>query len=341
MASTTANVIILDPLKVIQCLNDEQFEQMIEEWQTYYKGTKYQRVEGMGCAGDKGRDIKCTGIGLFKDLYIFQAKAYNKKLGKTQIFPEIAKCVFNTFKQEYSIPREYRFVSSLGVSPTVSDLFADPAKLKQELKANWNNMCSTKIQSSTTILLSGDFLTYVDNFDFSIFNYISPQEFIDDFKKTNYFSKYFSQLNKPRPLTQMPEQIKNKESKYIGKIVEAYDERFQLPSKDVTKLKETNPKLWEDFNRHRFCFYSAEFLSAYSREVYAPDTQWFEGVKDEVFYGIIQDLQEEAKDGLERLNKVMRTASSLKVGDDKGQNSISVTVQDRRGICHHLANEKD
>jgi hypothetical protein len=341
MAGNVKNTLILDPLRVIQSLDNDQFEQMIEDWQTYYKGTKYQRVERTGGTGDKGRDVRCTGIGLFKDRYIFQAKNYNKKLNKSDIFPDIAKCCYNCFKNVYDVPKEYKFLSPLGVTPTVSDLFADSFKLKEELKTNWTNMCESKLEESHRIPLEGDLLTYFDNFDFSIFNYVSPQEFIEDFKKTCYYTKYFLQLNKPRPLTQMPELIADKELKYIGKILEAYDEYLEQHVENVTKLKETNPKLWADFNRHRYCFYSAEFLSAYSREIFAPETQWFEGVKEEVYYGIIQDIEEDAKNGFERLNKVMKRVGELNISANNQQISIAVTIQDRRGICHHLANDRD
>jgi hypothetical protein len=334
------NVIILEPLRVLRSLNDDQFEHMIEEWQSYYKGKKYTRVEKMGGAGDKGRDIRCTG-GVLNDLYIFQAKNYNHKLGKKDVFPDIAKCCFYSFRGYYQVPREFTFVSPLGVSPDVSDIFADKARLKQEVKDNWNKMCASKITKPDRILLEGDLLTYVDNFNFSIFNYLTPQEIIDGVKETNCYAMYFGQLNKARPLSETPpEQIAEKELVYTGKIVEAYADYLGEPI-DIAKIKEAYPELWADFKRHRDYFYNAESLQRFSRDIYTPESQWFEAVKNEVYHAIINYVKADAKHGFERLTNVMNCVNPLSVVICNMPVSIPVQLPDRRGVCHHLANERE
>lgn len=341
MANNTKNVIILEPLRVLLSFNDDQFEQMIEEWQTCYKGTNYKRVERIACTGDKGRDIRCTGIGLLNDLYIFQAKNYHHRLGISDIFPDMAKCCYYTYKGEYQVPRKFTFVSPLGVSPTVSDLFDDKTRLKKVFKNNWDKMCASKINKPKRIALEGKLLSYVDDFNFAIFNYVTPQELVDELKKTCYYVKYFQQLNKTRPLTKTPKEIEEKELVYIGKIIEAYDEYLGRHIEDVNKLKEISPQLWVDFKRHRDYFYSAETLSRFSRDIYSPESQWFEQIKEELYHAIIQDIEEDAKNGFDRLNKVMKRAVSLSIGVDNQPHSIGVLVQDRKGICHHLANERE
>lgn len=50
----------LDPLRMLRVYNNEQYEEMIEDWQREYLGTKYTRVERLGGPGDKGRDVLCT-----------------------------------------------------------------------------------------------------------------------------------------------------------------------------------------------------------------------------------------------------------------------------------------
>jgi hypothetical protein len=342
MDENPKNVIILEPLRVLRSFNDDQFEQMIEEWQTFYKGKKYKRVERIGGAGDKGRDIRCTGNGLLEDLYIFQAKNYNHKLGKSDVFPDIAKCCYYTFRGDYKTPLEYKFISPLGISPDLDKLFADRAQLKKELIESWDTMCASKIHKSNKILLEGDLLVHVDSFNFSIFGYVTPQELIDGVKETCYYIKYFGQLNKTRPLADAPPpEIAKNELVYIGKIIEAYDEYLGKHIENIIKLKEIDPALWNDFNRHREYFYSAEVLRTFSRDVYPPDSQWFEGVKLEVYHAIIQDIEDDAKNGFERLKNVMNRMTSLIVGSAIAPTAIPIYIQDRKGLCHHLANERE
>lgn len=342
MAENPKNVIVLEPLRVLRSFNDDQFEQMIEEWQTYYKGKKYKRVMRPAGTGDKGQDIRCTGNGLLEDLYIFQAKNYNHKLGASDVFPDMAKCCFYTFIGEYKTPIEYKFVSPLGISPDLDKLFADRAQLKKELIDRWNTLCASKINKPNKILLEGDLLAHVEKFNFAIFGHITPQELVDGIKETCYYTKYFGQLNKARPLAVAPPpEIAQNELVYIGKIMDAYDEYLGKHVEDVNKLKEINPMLWNDFNRHREYFYSAEVLRTFSREVYPPDSQWFEGVKQEIYHAIIQDIEADAKNGFERLRKVMDRMTSLTVGGANLQTSIPIYVQDRRGLCHHLANDSE
>ena len=55
--------------------------------------------------------------------------------------------------------------------------------------------------------------------------------------------------------------------------------------------------------------------------------------------GIINTIDEDAKDGFERLRKVLDRATSLQITDNPLVGSSN--INDRKGICHHLANEKD
>jgi hypothetical protein len=330
--------LVLDPMKMLRCFDDDKFEAMVEDWQRSYIGIKYQRVERFGSANDKGRDIVCTGMS--NELYIFQRKNYNKKLGLSDILPEIGKCCYHCYLGAYNIPKEYRFVSPLGVSPSVADLFSKPFELKNLLKENWARMCQTKIKSNPIPLIPA-LEAFIDTIDFSIFNYKSPKEFIDDFGKTCYFSQYFMIIIKSRPLPRpAPEEEAKFESIYISKLLAAYSDYLNENINDRRKLEQTNKELFDDFKKHREYFYSAESLAEFSREIYPPDEEWFEQVKEEFYQGIIREVREDAKHGFERLGKVLRRAQDLNIGSGKLLAS-EIKTQDRMGICHHLANERD
>lgn len=338
MILNTSNL-VLDPRRILQSFNDDQFEQMICDWQSFYKNTKYSRVELLGASGDKGRDVKCTGLN--GELYIFQCKNYQKKLGPHIVFPEIGKCFYHVLKGDYTFPVEYRLVSPLGVTSAMTDLFDNPIKLKLQLKAKWSSLCEKKICSQKVPLDAG-LETLIDKTNFSVFNYVSPEEFLEDFKKTCYFSKYFLIINKPRPLGpySAPKHIRESELVYITKLLAAYSDYLDNNIEDETCLRETNPVLYEDFKRHRFYFYSAESLAQYSREIYPPEDQWFEQVKEEFYHGIIDEIHEDAKHGFEKLKKVIMRAAVLNISLAQKSRGL-IRVQDRKGICHHLANERD
>ncbi len=328
--------LVLEPKRVLCSLNDEQFEEMIYDWQNTYKGKRYARLEWLGGPGDKGRDVKCTWVN--GDISIYQCKNYEGKLGPSDIFPEIGKCCYHSFNGDYPTPIEYIFVSPHGVSPNVSDLFSDPLELKKQLKANWSTACQPKVH----VQLGGNIEAFIDNMDFSIFNHVSPKEFLEDFEKTCYYSKYFKDIKKPRPLGpyKAPDNIHEKELVYIAKILSAYGEYLHENIEDEKKLKALDPNLYEDFKRHRFYFYSADCLAQYSREVYPPETPWFDNCKEEFYHGIIDEIIEDANHGYERLKRVIRRAAELSVS--LGENpSVRLRLQDKKGICHHLANERD
>lgn len=329
----------LDPLKLLQVFSEEDYEEIIEEWQRDYLGERYSRVERVGGTGDKGRDIICTTKD--NDCFIYQCKHYNRKLNKSDILTEIGKCCYYCFKEDYRIPKRYYFVSPQGVTTQVMDLFNSPDNLKEELKINWKNRCRSKISSSQLIELEGDLLSFIGEMDFSIFNYVSPNEFIEYFKTTPHYTKRFGRLYKPRKLiTDAPKEIREDELTYIKKILDAYSDHLGKHIEDEKKLQEIDPKLRTDFDRQRLYFYSAEYLAAHSRETYAPEWESFEKLKDEIYHAIIEEIEEDAKNGFERLKKVLKRAGELTISANNPLSS-EVNIKDRKGVCHHLANERE
>jgi hypothetical protein len=338
MAEGSSNGPVLDPLRVLRVFSEDQYEDMIGDWQRGYLQTKYARVENIGGPTDKGRDVICTDYQGASHFY--QCKHYDRKLAKNDIFPEIGKCCYYSFTKKYPVPKKYYFVSPQGVTPDVRDLFAAPEILKQEIIDQWSKKCQSKI-TSNPVLLEGDFLSFVTQFDFSIYNYVAPEEFLADFKTTPYYTKWFGKISKPRKLiSAAPDIISPNESTYIRKILDAYSDYLGKHIDDEKRLKETDPELWNDFNRQRLYFYSAEYLAAYSRDIYAPEFEWFEQLKQEFYHGIIDEIQQDAINGFERLRKVLSRAVLINTSSSNPLTSEAKTL-DKKGICHHLANERD
>lgn len=332
--------LLLDPEMMLRCIrDDDKFEAMIRDWQSVQIGKKYTRVEKLGGANDKGRDIACTG--LTGELYIYQCKNYHRLLKLSDILPEIGKVCYYCYRGDYQIPKEYWFMSPMGLVNTVADLIHKPQELKSALKTHWPKMCQSKI-CAETIMLTPQLSTFIGAMNFALFDYYSPDRFIKEFQETPYFSHYFLQIIKPRPFVRpVSEEIDKRELPYIRKLLDAYSDYLGKNIDDCKKLQETDGTLFQDFKRQRQNFYSADCLAEYSREVYPRESLWFERVKDEFFEGIIDDIvAEDCKHGFERLRRVLKRATELKIGSGKLLDS-AIMVQDRKGICHHLANERD
>lgn len=329
----------LDPIKLLQAMSPDDYEDVIEEWQRDYLEKKYVRVERLGGTGDKGRDIVCTKEN--GNWINYQCKRYLKRLTPSIALIEMGKLLYYCSKSDFQPPEKYYFISPKGVTVKLRDLLNDSDSLRNEIKTKWNTSCRTKILTNTPIELEGGLLDYIDNFDFSIFDYISEKEFLDDFKKTPHYTKHFGLLIKPRPIIEekdIPKKIETSELTYIKKILDAYSDYLETNIEDATKLGGF-PDILKNFNRQRLYFFSAEYLCAYSRETYAEELQCIEKLKDDIYHSIIDDIEDDAKNGFERLKKVLKRASDLTI-----QNNLlssEITVKDKKGICHHLANERD
>ena len=339
----TENTIImanLDPMAILSIGSPDNYEQMIEEWSSSYlkeKCGKYIRIENLGGAGDKGRDIVAT-INEDGDWDNYQCKHYGKKLSPSMIWVEIAKICYYVFRGDYVCPKKYYFVSPKGVGSDLRDLLQKPIELRGGLICNWDKYCKLKITTTEEVELTGEFKTFIESFDFSIFDHITPLEFIEQFKQTPYYTKRFGRLSKPRPLTDCPQEIKDCELEYIGKILCAYSEHLDGHLESYEEL-EKHPDLKKHFNRQRYCYYEAQTLKEFSREIHDPALGHFEKYMEEIYSGIIDEIEDDAKNGFVRLKNVLKRAAQIQISNNPL--SSDVKVNDRHGMCHHLANERE
>jgi hypothetical protein len=340
--SKAQNINKVDPdsyLKLIQSVGSTKFEEIVYEWVWGCMRNRYQKVAYIGGPNDKGRDI-IGYIDYKNDIWEgYQCKNYKDKLTPSDLWPEIGKLCYNCFRKELNIPKKYFFISPFGVSAAVNDLLRNPSKLKEGLIKNWDKSCKTKLIHETKISLEGDLRNYVYNFDFSIFDSIDPQDFLDEYTKTRFFTRRFGILTIPRPEPKpAPAEPEEHEATYIRKILDAYED-YLSKHVDSHKNLEEYPELKEHFERQRNYFFSAEALKEFARDITDPQSNSFEKLKTELYEGIIDTIQEDAENGFVRLKKVLARADTLQFTD----NSLSphLSLMDKKGICHHLANEKE
>lgn len=323
----------IDQLKVVSA---ESFEDIIREWIAGYCKTKYSKVRKPAGAGDKGRDV----IAFLNDKGAwdnYQCKHYNHPLNPGDIWLELGKLCYYTFYEHYTLPEKYYFVAPQGVGNVLGDLLDDSKKLKSEFISKWEEKCKKKITSTGDVELTTELKKYIESIDFTIFTSLDPQELIEQHKQTNYYAARFGgglqRRNKP-----VISSFEDKEYslKFIEQLFEAYSDHINIP---ISKLEDLRPHsdYFEHFNRNRNCFYWAEALNQFSRDHLPPKNTCFEDLKEEVYYGVVDTCMSNHKSGYENVVKTTSEATKLYLSGNALLEKAQ--IQDKIGICHHLANE--
>ncbi len=329
----SSGVPISKPLRVTT-FSPEEWESFTEEWASSLKGS-YARVARFGGSGDQGVDV----VGFLSDTGWdggwdnYQCKRYDHPLRPSDIWVEIGKIIYYSYKNEYPVPRKYHFVASQGVGTSLQKLLANPEKLKEEAKANWDKYCQTQITTTANISLEGELLDWLETFNFSIFSLKSVVDLIDGHAKTPFHSVRFGGGLPLRPnVTPPPEAHHVGESRYVQQLFNAYSDHLGTLVKDVSVLSSS---LSDHFSRQRVCFYHAESLRNFSRDTVPEGT--FESLQDEIFHGVIDICDSDHGDGLARMRATVSQAA--KIQTESNPLKSAVLVQDKQGICHQLANE--
>jgi hypothetical protein len=326
----------VEPLQRILLYSADEWERFIEEWASACLKTEYKRVQRFAGPNDRGIDI----AGFTDDRMLagvwdnFQCKHYDHPLYPVDAWPEIGKILWHSFKGHYKPPRKYFFVAPREVGTTLSQFLSHPAALKSEVPKIWDKHCRDKITDQGAIPLAGEFATYVEQFDFSIFKVKAIREILDQHKTTSYFVQRFGGgiPGRPKPVDP-PTELEAIESGYVTQLLAAYAEHAHAPISDIAALK-TWSKLDHHFKRQREAFYHAESLRVFVRDKVEPGT--FESLQDEIYHGVVDTCDAVHPDGYERVLAVTAAAQTLPI--DAHPLAPSTFVQDKRGICHQLAN---
>lgn len=216
--------------KLIELLEPVQWEEFTEEWASSLKS--YKEVERWSGAGDMGRDI----VAFVSDKKFdgpwdnYQCKRYALQLAPADIWVEIGKIIYYTFKGEFPPPTNYYFAASKGVGLKLKRLLADPDKLRQGLIDNWDEHCKEGITETAEISLDGALLAYLNKFNFAIFKHKTVMELVSGHAKTIFHARRFGTATFPErpPVEAPPNTIQQKESRYVEQLFEMYSEKLAL-----------------------------------------------------------------------------------------------------------------
>jgi len=320
----------------IRTFSPDDWEDFIEEWATTLSES-YTKVRRFGGSGDLGVDIAgFTSAGGFQDVWDnYQCKRYDHPLRPSDIWIEIGKIVYYSFKGEYLPPRHHYFVASQGIGTTLEQFLNKTHTLKAKARENWETHCEKSISSTEQVPLTGAFEAYFNAFDFGIFNSKSHVELIKNHSATGYHAVRFGGGLPPRPLSDVPPDTPAEtESRYIRQILDAYGDQLGGTVSDPVALN-AHGSIKRDFLRQRERFYHAESLRNFARDTVPEGT--FAALQDEVCHGVVDVCEGHHPDGFERMRATLTQAAALSLTANP---LSSVTKkQDCQGICHQLANE--
>jgi len=330
----------LSPIQRLSIMSDDEFEEIVLEWAYEYLAPKYKKVRRCGGAGDKGRDV--IGVIDFKtnEWDNYQCKHYANKLTPTNFYVELGKLCYYTFMRDFTIPNNYFIVGKEGVGTALGDLLEDPIKLRDKLVANWDKYVESKITSKGTgkIKLENELKTYIENFDFSIIKVLEPHELIEQHSKTSYYLYHFGGgIKKYRKDTTVPLIADSeKEMRYVKQLLIAYSEEISKEINSVDELTKYGTYLVH-FNIQRKNFYSVETLKQFERDNLPPDSNAFEDLKEEIYSAVYSKVLATYENAFKRLLSALDHSTLLNIAANPL--IVTISLQDKQGICHHLVNE--
>jgi len=327
------------PLKMIEHMSFDDWEEFIEEW-VEIKKNEYLEAERFGGAGDKGRDVVGYVSDKRKANYVwdcYQCKHYDRALTPNQVYKEFGKILYHTFQKEYPKPRKFYFVSPKGCGTSLSKLLQNPSELKEAIKKNWVRYCENKI-TNKQIILEGELLKWVNNFDFSIFEKIHTKNILKEhIKHPNHLIRFGGGLPEREKLdtSTIPSTIQNSETTYVNQLLSSYASE----SNEVySKVEELDSKVHykNHFNRARISFHHAEQLRNFSRDSLPVDT--FEDFQNEILVGIIDIVEDEHSNSFIKVKEAEKEARKIVISSNPLKD-VSI-INDRSGVCHQLVNDK-
>lgn len=328
---------VIPPRERILSFSAMDFETFICEWASF-KGM-YNDIHRIGQAGDKGRDV----IAYLKNgkIHYYQCKRYKEKLTPSEFWIEFGKLVYYTFEGEIGIPEKYYIIAANNLSTKLLDLIHNPKRINIGLIENWKMCCKNKIKKGSTIELTDDFKKYIQTFDFSIVDTVDIDSIIRDYSKTPLFYFRFGGINVPKRNEVMatPKNINEfKEKIYLTQLLEIYSEwkSTQFTFNNIN----SDFDVYEDFMENRSYYYNAESLRRDLRDTYLGDNE-FSLIKNEMFSGLRNFMKGNFASSYDKLNATLHESTKVDLTACTSHSLLNfIHNDDKKGICHHLVNEK-
>lgn len=317
-------------------IDDTQLEEFIELW-VERRSQQYDRVERIGAANDKGRDV----IGFLTRTrhegpwHLFQCKRKTRggKLGKSEGLAELGKVFFHHCQGVYrTLPEKYVFVAPRGVVGSLMDLINNPSTLRTALIDGWDEHCSKSITRRETVVLSAQIRAAIEGFDFSCVEHLTAPMLVKDPAAAPALSKVLGLVPEEAPAGDTPQAIQPEEAHYIEQLRHVYEDASGGTFITVDDVL-ADADHGEHFRDQRTRYFEAAAFKRFHRDNTAPGA--ITTFDDDVYHGVIDVHRDRHETLLHRVDAVMKHASVLPAS----LIGRTVRIPVKQGICHHLANE--
>jgi hypothetical protein len=320
----------------LQEIDDAELEEFIELW-VDRKSKQYVRVERIGAANDKGRDV----IAFLSDrshegqweLYQCKRKTRGGKLGTPEALAELGKLFHHHVEGAFrTLPTAYVFVAPRGVVGPLRDLILNPSTLGPHLIEHWDDHCATHITAKKTVLMTPAIRGAIEAFDFARVSYLTAPMIVKDPAAAPALSKILGLIPDEAPPGVAPDAIQGEEIAYVDQLRRVYGEAAGTVFASADDVL-AHPGHGEHLRRQRTRFFEAASFSRFHRDNTAPGA--LEIFSNDVYHGVIEVYDEPHASRLDRVDAVMKHAGQTQVSLLGRLTRIPV----RQGMCHHLANE--
>ncbi|WP_444994754.1 ABC-three component system protein [Aliikangiella sp. IMCC44359] len=329
--SQGAPITKLDRLEI---LDEDTWEDITLEIVFYRWKKDFPKVVRCGGGGDMGRDvIAYVPNGEWNN---FQCKYYANALKLDEAITEIGKLIYYCYKGEYSVPSKYLFVAPKGVTTQLLNHLMNSQKLKESVFERWEKRCKNKITKKEKVVLSKELISFIDSsIDFEIFEHIPPLEIIQLHSETPYHAIRFGGSPKKRTKPPTPPlTLADKELIYTSELFLAFSDVEGTEVNGDNVFQFVNYE--SEYNSARKNFYSAEGLEKFSRD-WLPDGSYDE-LLDECYETVSPVALRNHDNGFERYLSVSEQAATADYHSHPLHHYIKVF--DKKGLCHHLVNNK-
>lgn len=331
----------ISPLDRLASFSAAEFERFTLEWASDYLAVKRPEiveVQQRGGSGDKGRDIVAwhdPNTVPVRKWTLYQCKHYSSALGAGTAAAEIGKVIFYSNRGDYTFPEEYHFVTHKGVTSPFQDLLDKPEDLRNFIIDNWNDHCRDKIRKDP-VELTTELSAYIKRVPFTAFRAKQPLNLLNEHAQTKYHLPVFGAplIERPKPPTP-PSAVEPAENEYVTQLMEVIsaDMGHAVASLSDFLHSEKHCRL---FDRSRLTFYHAEGLKELARDQMA-DIAFFDTLLQEFHDGLYHWHTSEP-DGYLRLIETVKASQNIQLS--KHPLEPHVLPNDREGMCHQMANEK-
>jgi ABC-3C protein len=316
-------------------LTDEELERFVRDW-VGCKGKSYFECARFSGAGDMGRDV----VGFLStarhegDWHNYQCKQYGKTLPTESGIREIGKVLYYAYKQEFTAPAEYFFVTPKGVNRNLEKLIFNPSIFKATLISDWDKYCGNgKIVQNQNVPLDAGLKIFIEAYDFSRVKRMALDDILNDPHVKPVLTKWFGADPGPAPKGKVPATIQIFELPYISQLIEAYADRDGKNYSGHTEI-ENHQMHGPHLARQRERFHDAEAFKRFYRD--NTEEEVLKAVEDDVYHGVADICDAGHQDKLSCVEAVMTQAANTVVS---GLLAKHTRVPIKQGICHHFVNE--